>query len=44
MDYCVIRVISDSGDGSAFVDFNAFCDKLAGVVCYNILESLLDEL
>lgn len=41
--FCVIRVISDSGDGSAFVDFNKFCDRIAGNLCYNIFEAFVKE-
>ncbi|CAL6012337.1 5'-methylthioadenosine_nucleosidase / S-adenosylhomocysteine nucleosidase [Hexamita inflata] len=42
MDYCVVRVVSDSGDGSAFVDYEKFCDKLAGVVCFGVLKEVVE--
>ena len=33
MKFCVVRIVSDAGDDHAAVDFNKFCDKIAGDAC-----------
>lgn len=38
IDHCIVRVISDKADNSAFIDFNAFCDQVAGVLTHGILK------
>lgn len=42
MDYCIVRVISDAGDSDASMDYDKFCDKLAGVVCFGILKNVVE--
>ena len=44
MQYCVVRIVSDAGDDHAAVDFNKFCDKIAGDACAQILENIVDRM
>jgi len=39
--YVVVRVISDSGDNSAPVDHDKFCNTLAGVVCFAVADEIV---
>eukprot|EP00769_Ergobibamus_cyprinoides_P004479 gnl/Ergobibamus_cyprinoides/671.p1 GENE.gnl/Ergobibamus_cyprinoides/671~~gnl/Ergobibamus_cyprinoides/671.p1 ORF type:complete len:291 (+),score=127.60 gnl/Ergobibamus_cyprinoides/671:34-873(+) len=38
---CVVRVMSDSADGSAHVDFDAFCNKVSAVFLLGLTKILL---
>ena len=42
--YVVVRVVSDSADGSAHTDYEKFCNKLAGSVTFAILDEFVREM
>lgn len=42
--YVVVRVVSDSGDGSAHADYEKFCNTLAGSVTFAILDEFVQQM
>ena len=42
--YVVVRVVSDMGDGSAHVDYEKFCNNLAGKVTFAILNEFVQQM
>jgi adenosylhomocysteine nucleosidase len=38
MKYCVVRVVSDGGDSSAFFDYQKFDTLLAGKILFGVFE------
>jgi hypothetical protein len=40
----IVRIVSDSGDGSAHADYEKFCNNLAGNVTFAILDEFVKEM